>query len=408
MSILESDDDSSDIVSWMENGKGFTIFDKKRFANEVLPRYFKDVQFTSFTRKMRRWGFAMERVGRNGGTYHHPLFLRGDIQSVMKMRPKNRDSELPVALVQQPMINARQGIAMATAGNGMMFSMNEPLNPPIMPPLAPAVQHQHGHQQSMQQQGSSTSSSSVLNTASADQQSNPVGMVSNQGSQSNNLLEQLQQAQGTYFASLQQIYAQHQALLVMDRNITSSLPGHVGQQVLSTMMQQQGQGPQFVASQPAPFTQTLQHQSGMTPQTIQQRQMMQQSSQVPMQALLDLMSQSSTNSSGFSQNPGTNPLGQSNRMQGQGAPHSYSNQSGSNMLSQEENISSSSGGTASSRMPETSRSSGGTTSTGGMISTTPSSTMLQRQHQSTSSGSSNSRRESDDYNKYTNSARPNK
>lgn len=65
-----------------------------------------NVQFTRFTRMMRRWGFAMERVGRNEGTYqHHPLFIRTEIQIVKKVRPKKRDDELPVALV-QPIINA--------------------------------------------------------------------------------------------------------------------------------------------------------------------------------------------------------------------------------------------------------------------------------------------------------------
>lgn len=78
------------------------------------------------------------------------------------------------------------------------------------------------------------------------------------------------------------------------------------------------------------------------------------------------------------------------------------------MHSQVKYLSSSSEGTTASRMPGTTRSSGETTSTSRMISTIPSSTMLQHQCKSTSSGSSNSRRGSNDNNKYTHSAQPNR
>lgn len=150
-----------------------------------------------------------------------------------------------------------------------MFSMNQPLNPPLVPPLgAPAVQQ--GHQQAMQQQGSSTSSSSTFNTVSADEQSNPAGMVGNQGSQSNNLLEQLQQAQGTYFASLQQINAQHQALLVMDRTITSYLLSGRKCRPASSINNDTAARPRSAIriESTNSFTQTSQQQSGTTPQMI--------------------------------------------------------------------------------------------------------------------------------------------
>lgn len=45
----------SDIISWLPNGKGFRIKDKKRFADEVMPKHFDKARFTSFTRKLNRW-----------------------------------------------------------------------------------------------------------------------------------------------------------------------------------------------------------------------------------------------------------------------------------------------------------------------------------------------------------------
>jgi HSF-type DNA-binding len=50
-----SNPDVADIMAWLPHGKGFMIRDKKRFASEVLPKYFKKSKFTSFTRKLNRW-----------------------------------------------------------------------------------------------------------------------------------------------------------------------------------------------------------------------------------------------------------------------------------------------------------------------------------------------------------------
>lgn len=55
MSIL-NDEQYAEIVTWLPNGKGFVISDKKRFASEILPKHFsRKSKFTSFTRKLNRW-----------------------------------------------------------------------------------------------------------------------------------------------------------------------------------------------------------------------------------------------------------------------------------------------------------------------------------------------------------------
>lgn len=52
-----SNDALSDVIAWLPHGKGFVILEKKRFAQDVMPKYFQNKQskFTSFTRKMNRW-----------------------------------------------------------------------------------------------------------------------------------------------------------------------------------------------------------------------------------------------------------------------------------------------------------------------------------------------------------------
>lgn len=90
-------DGLTNIVSWLSNGKGFAIHNKKKFVESVLPKYFaNEVQFTSFTRKLRRWGFRSNRmVGHNKISYSHQMFLRGDEVSCQKMSPLNNERDVP-------------------------------------------------------------------------------------------------------------------------------------------------------------------------------------------------------------------------------------------------------------------------------------------------------------------------
>ena len=54
MDILSNEDPS--IIRWLPHGKGFIVADKKRFAAEVMPKYFSRAsKYTSFTRKLNRW-----------------------------------------------------------------------------------------------------------------------------------------------------------------------------------------------------------------------------------------------------------------------------------------------------------------------------------------------------------------
>ena len=72
MAVLDNDQ-MSDIVTWLPHGKGFIILQKKRFASEVMPLYFKHSKFTSFTRKLNRWGFTRVARGPESGAYYHKV-----------------------------------------------------------------------------------------------------------------------------------------------------------------------------------------------------------------------------------------------------------------------------------------------------------------------------------------------
>ena len=55
----------------ISDGKSFIILDKKKFTDEVLPRFFNEAKFTSFTRKLNRWRFKRVTKGIESGSYHH-------------------------------------------------------------------------------------------------------------------------------------------------------------------------------------------------------------------------------------------------------------------------------------------------------------------------------------------------
>ena len=88
MEIL-SDEEVGDIVSWLPHGRGFMIYQKKRFSTEIMAKYFKKSKFTSFTRKLNRWNFTRITRGPETGAYYHEFFQRGNLRLCMQMCCQN-------------------------------------------------------------------------------------------------------------------------------------------------------------------------------------------------------------------------------------------------------------------------------------------------------------------------------
>jgi HSF-type DNA-binding len=109
MEIL-STEEYHDIICWLPHGKGFLIVDKTRFANDVLPKHFKQAKYTSFTRKLNRWyvfpwyengqsnrsnqfyhfyidirNFIRVTRGPEVGSYYHPYFQKDQRKLVLQM-----------------------------------------------------------------------------------------------------------------------------------------------------------------------------------------------------------------------------------------------------------------------------------------------------------------------------------
>jgi hypothetical protein len=84
-----SDKKLSPIISWLPSGKSFCIMNKTQFTKVVLPMYFKESKFESFSRRLKRWGFKKAySSGQEMVVITHDLFQKGrpDLCKMMNCR----------------------------------------------------------------------------------------------------------------------------------------------------------------------------------------------------------------------------------------------------------------------------------------------------------------------------------
>jgi hypothetical protein len=75
----------SHIVTWTKDGKSFTILRPNAFASEILPKFFKESKYASFTRKLHRWGFQRHLRGSETGSFFNTNFQMGRPDMLDKM-----------------------------------------------------------------------------------------------------------------------------------------------------------------------------------------------------------------------------------------------------------------------------------------------------------------------------------
>ena len=78
--------DLSAIIDWMPHGRAFVVKQPKVFAAQILPRFFKQTKYLSFTRQLNLWGFRRITRGMDAGAYYHPLFLPGRPHLTTRMK----------------------------------------------------------------------------------------------------------------------------------------------------------------------------------------------------------------------------------------------------------------------------------------------------------------------------------
>ncbi|KAL3783831.1 hypothetical protein HJC23_005324 [Cyclotella cryptica] len=85
-------------ICWQPHGRAWKIKDKKLLVEKVIPKYFTQSKFESFTRQLSGWGFKrLHQSGPDFHCYYHECFLRGlpHLTRMMKRSEPNLGKLLP-------------------------------------------------------------------------------------------------------------------------------------------------------------------------------------------------------------------------------------------------------------------------------------------------------------------------
>ncbi|XP_053129826.1 heat shock factor protein 3-like isoform X2 [Hemicordylus capensis] len=94
---LVEDSGSDEVICWSQNGQNFCILNEQRFAKELLPKYFKHNNLSSFIRQLNIYGFRKVIALENGMTaadknsaieFQHPFFKRGKANLLANIKRK--------------------------------------------------------------------------------------------------------------------------------------------------------------------------------------------------------------------------------------------------------------------------------------------------------------------------------
>ena len=68
----------SHIICWMPHGRAWKIHNRELLTNEVIPEFFMQKKYESFTRQLNGWGFKrLHQRGPDYKAFYHECFLRG-------------------------------------------------------------------------------------------------------------------------------------------------------------------------------------------------------------------------------------------------------------------------------------------------------------------------------------------
>ncbi|XP_040178850.1 heat shock factor protein 3-like isoform X2 [Rana temporaria] len=94
---LLEDQRNSDVITWSWDGQNFCILDDQRFSKEILPKYFKHNNLSSFIRQLNMYGFrklmslesGLVRLERASAIeFQHPFFKKGRAELLEHIKRK--------------------------------------------------------------------------------------------------------------------------------------------------------------------------------------------------------------------------------------------------------------------------------------------------------------------------------
>ncbi len=86
---------------YQPHGRAWKVHNKELLVEEVIPKYFGQSNFASFTRQLSGWGFKrLHKTSPDVGCYYHECFLRGHSRLTVLMRrmPSGQGRATPDAI----------------------------------------------------------------------------------------------------------------------------------------------------------------------------------------------------------------------------------------------------------------------------------------------------------------------
>ncbi|CAD8180480.1 unnamed protein product [Paramecium pentaurelia] len=85
--------ENSDIIRWDEDGMRIQILDRELLQEQVLPKYFRHANYSSFLRQLNMYGFKSSKDQYGSITYYHPSFAKQKVlmRNIFKKKHQKED-----------------------------------------------------------------------------------------------------------------------------------------------------------------------------------------------------------------------------------------------------------------------------------------------------------------------------
>ncbi|KAG1782428.1 hypothetical protein EV702DRAFT_381435 [Suillus placidus] len=138
---MVNDPSDHDLIRWSDTGDSFFVLDQERFASEVLGRWFKHKNFSSFVRQLNMYGFhkiphLQQGVLRSDSdtefwNFEHPHFLRGQPDMLCLIQRKKQAasaSDISAAVAEVPNKDVGAAASAGALTPGQLMDMNSIVN----------------------------------------------------------------------------------------------------------------------------------------------------------------------------------------------------------------------------------------------------------------------------------------